>query len=226
MSKALTDDVVAELKQKHGALYVAECELGRLVYRHPGPSDVDPYLLGTVRGEEQEAANNLVFACRVWPDVATVEKMFDEAPAVVSKFAEIIVGKAGAGEDDMIGLLLRDPAHIKDAERVELEARAGKGLDVILNELPRGSAKVTTLPGYGAAIFRRPTRGAYAPFVDAAKKDELLDACRTLCAECSVTVSERDLSAVFASKAAVPFYLAFALGALAGGTIEVREGKL
>lgn len=226
MSKALTEDDVAALRAKHGALYVAECDLGKVVYRHPTQADVDPYLLGTVRGSEQEAANNLVFSVRVWPDVATVERMFDEAPAVVSKFAECVMETAGAGEDDMLGLILRDPSTLKDAERAELEQRTGKGLDVIINEVPRGAAKAVSLPGYGLAIFRRPTRGSYAPFVDAAKKDEVMDASRTLCAECSVTVSEKELAAVFATKPAVSFYLAFALGALAGGTIEVRAGKL
>jgi hypothetical protein len=49
---------------------------------------------------------------------------------------------------------------------------------------------------------------------------------RVLCAECAVTVPEKDLAAVFVAKPAISFYLAFALGSLAGVGIEVTAGKL
>lgn len=224
--KPLTDEIVAELKTKHQALYRAECDLGQVVYRQPTQADVDPYLLGVVRGSEEEAANNLVFACRVWPDVAAVSAMFDEAPAVVGKFAETIADTAGYGETDLPGLALRELDSLSDEEKNDISTRAGRSFDTITNEHPRGCLRAVTLPCFGLALFRRPTRGAYAPFVDAAKKDHVLDAARVMCAECAVTVSEKDIAAVFAAKPAVSFYLAFALGSLAGTHIEVRSAKL
>jgi hypothetical protein len=225
--KALTEDVVAELRAKHGALYVAECNLGKVIYRQPTQTEIDPYVLGVnARGTEEESSNNLVFACRVWPDVATVMAMFDEAPAIVTKFAECIADTAGGGETDLIGLVLRGVESLSDEEKADIATRAGKPFDVIVNEHPRGCLRAVTLPGFGLALFRRPSRSTYAPFVDSAKKDDVVNTARVLCAECAVTVPEKDLAAVFVAKPAISFYLAFALGSLAGVGIEVTAGKL
>jgi hypothetical protein len=223
---ALSDETIAELKAKHGTLYRIDSDLGAVVHKHPGQAEVDAYLLGShMHGSEQESCNNLVFGCRVWPDVATVEKMFDEAPGIVDKFAESIMDQAGGGETDLPGLAPRDLSTMSAEDKATIEARIGKSLDVLMNEHPRGCLRVVTLPGVGPSIFRRPTRSSYAAFVDVAKKDTAVEAARSLCAECNVT-DEKSLPDVFARKPAVPFYLAFALTTLAGNHLEVRSGKL
>ena len=221
----LEEGTIAELKAKFGDIYKVECDLGMVVHRHPSQAEIDAYLLGTVRGTTQESANNLVFSCRVWPEAGVVAKMFDEAPAVVTKFAEEISEVAGADTDDILGLQPRDLDSASDEERTGIEARAGKTFDAIRNEHPRGCLRLVTLPFVGPSIFRRPTRSTYAAFLDASKTDEVMNAARTMCAECAIT-DEKALPEVFSKKPAVSFFLAFALGALAGAHLEVRSGKL
>lgn len=221
----LEEGTIAELKAKHGDLYKIECELGAVVHRHPSQAEIDAYLLGTVRGTTQESANNLVFSCRVWPEVGEVAKMFDEAPAIVGKFAEQVSEVAGASTEDILGLQPRDLDSVPDADRATIEARAGKTLETIRNEHPRGCLRVVTLPLVGPSVFRRPTRSSYAAFLDASKTDEVMDAARTMCAECAIT-DEKALPEVFAKRPAASFFLAFSLGALAGAHLEVRSGKL
>ena len=197
----------------------------RLIHRRPSMPEVDAYLLGTVRGGSEEAANNLVFAARLWPAVTVLQEQFDEAPAVVSQCAERIMTTAGGDDETLIGTIPQELDNLSAEDRAALESRTGKSLADLVNEHPRGSLRYVRLPSVGVSLFRRPTRATFAAFTDASKTDDLLDACRTLCAECAVT-DEASLPGVFASAPAVSFHLAYALAQLAGAHLEVRSGKL
>lgn len=220
-----SSEVIADLKQKHGEIFSAGFGDFDLVHKRPGQAEVDAYLLGSTRGTAEESANNLVFAVRLWPGVEPVQAQFDDAPAVVSRCAEAIMATAGADDVTISGVVPTALDVLDETARAELEARLGQKLDIIENEHPRGSLRAVRLPGIGLAIFKRPSRSSYAAFSDASKKDELMQACRDLCAECAVT-DAKALPGVFASAPAVSFYLAWSLAALAGAHLEVRSGKL
>jgi len=220
-----SSEVIADLKQKHGDVFFADFGEERLLFRKPAMPEVDAYLLGTVRGTAEESANNLIFAARLWPSVEQLQESFDEAPAVVAKCAESVMETAGADEETMAGLVPATLDKLSDEQRAELEQRTGQKVSDLENSHPRGVLRYVRLPGVGISVFRRPTRSSYAAFADASKKDEVMQACRDLSAECAIT-DAKALPGVFASAPAVPFYLAFALASLAGAHLEVRSGKL
>lgn len=221
-----TPEEVTALKAKHDDVYLVDFEAGSFVHRRPSQAETDEYLLKSFRGRSEEAAGNLVFSVRVWPDVEPLEAAFEEAPATVGPCAEQILTTVGADFGSIIGAVLHPLETMTDEERATVESRAGKKIVDIEGAYPRGALRYARVPSIGVSLFRRPTRLAFATYSDALKDDaQFCQAFRDISAECAV-IDATKMAGVFSRYPAFSYYLGWALAAHAGRHLEVKSGKL
>ena len=221
-----SDDILAALRAKHGVdLSYVECDLGTVIFKCPTEAEVDPYLVAKyVSGEFQDGANNLVFGVRVWPSVAKVDEMFEEAPALVGKFASEIEKAYGGDEADMAGARPRKVSELTETERGEFEAALGP-LAELEARVPRGTLRLVRMP-FGPAAVRRPTRHSYAKYSDAYNKPGAVAEARQLIFDSAVAPDAKAFAECFKTAPMLPFYLALNLAAQCGTELQARAGKL
>lgn len=219
-------ETIAELKVKHGEIWLVDFDIGGFIHRKPSQAETDAYLLGLVRQQNAEAAGNLIFSARLWPSVEQLEAQLEEAPAVVVNCAKRVLDTSG-GDDETVAAVsaLSEIKHLTPEDRAELESRIGQKLEILENAHPRGCLRYCRLPTVGVSIFRRPTRTSFTAFTDSSSTDEIMQACRDLCAECAIT-DAKALPSLFSNLPAISFNLAYALAGLAGAHYEVKSGKL
>ncbi len=85
----LTQEVIAELKAKHGEeLVLLKSTKGPLVFRKPTRVEWEHYkdqLMSDKRGKSQSTTERaFVTGCFVWPDGGTLSAAFEEKPGIIS----------------------------------------------------------------------------------------------------------------------------------------------
>lgn len=220
------DSTIAAFKAAHEEVFLVDFEVGAFAHRRPSQAETDEYLLKQFRGRNEEAAGNLVFSTRLWPDVEQLEAFFEEAPATVGPCAEQVLATVGADFGSILGAVLHPLSMLTDEDRATLESRIGKKVSDIENAYPRGAVRFARVPSVGVSLFRRPTRFSFAAYSDALKDDaQFAQAFRDISAECAVSDAAK-MESVFSRYPAFSYYLGWALAAHAGKHLEVKSGKL
>lgn len=98
----LTDEIVAELKAKHGqALMAVPCASGEIVFRRPQAKEWERFQDGVRTDKTAAACRELQSACVVYPDAAAWRAAIDEEPALLTEgFQSAVNELAGVGRED------------------------------------------------------------------------------------------------------------------------------
>jgi len=98
----LTDEIIAELKAKHGAALMAvPCPSGEVVFRRPHAKEWEQFQDGVRTDKTAAACRVLQSACVVYPDANAWRAAIEEEPALLTgSFQQAINELAGVDRED------------------------------------------------------------------------------------------------------------------------------
>ncbi len=100
---AAFDSILADLKAKFPDAEVEPYTYsgGSLVLRTPDEAAFSYWMDN--RAKSVQAAGALCRACVLWPDRATLDILLRKKPGISQRIADVLLGKAGAGEEIALG---------------------------------------------------------------------------------------------------------------------------